>query len=95
MGEIVVDPVKSNPDRQLGDTERESDDSVEAGTLSVAQLPDRYGRASSDPQRVGLLTIGLSGKHDRNEGRDRYDVRKTLHIIRREFIVNGARTGTI
>lgn len=74
-GEIVVDPVKSNSDRQLGDTERESDDSVEAGTLGVAQLPNRDGRASSDPQCVGLLTLGLSGKHDRSEGRDRYDER--------------------
>ena len=88
VGEIVVDPVKSNTDRQLGDTERESDDPVEAGSLSVAQLPDRYGRTSPDPKRVGLLTIRLSGKHDRSESRDRYDVTKTLHFIRRKFIVS-------
>src|SRR6267378_1441341 len=63
-GEAVVDAVESHPDWELGHTERQSNDPVEAGSLSATQLPDRYGRASPDPKGVGLLTIGLARKHD-------------------------------
>src|ERR1700680_1785413 len=60
--EAVIDPVKPYADRQIGSAYREGNDPAGSGNLGVAQLSNRYGRASTNSNSIGLLTSHLSGE---------------------------------
>jgi hypothetical protein len=56
----------------------------------VAQLPHGYCSASSDPECVGLLGTGSTGKDHRGDGQDHG---KSLHLIHPRNFTKGGGDG--